>query len=411
MAIDVMNEVIAIILNLIIVMNYDQPAKEKSRELIWGHVISSLTHKRNQSTIVNPEIINEFTIRALSHIEEFIDASTFKQLAYNSDWEEFHNSVYQNRKASELRVAFFCGPEPINDIKHLLSRGIRQENIWGFELNREYYNNAKVELSNQGIYINLFQGNLHEFIRATPQKFDIVYLDFTNSLLSKDKNLLLLIDSLFSSALISDLSTLIINTCYPDKEKQNIEFLSRYFEYKKLIHRDLYGSKKGEKFHESLQVHGIYGDEVFKTIKSKFEKSYSEFSSSIIDLFSNIISPLNRITKLTTLHKKIFDLGKIEDAINRFEKIDLAEYDIGELGGYDLIMSADNYGYWHFIMNVINEKKPLSHFFNTKLNNEKFTPFELVKFYSLHHSIEEGYYDAFSKEVLDTVLRIQENTI
>lgn len=52
-------------------MNYNQPEKEKSRELIWEHVISSLTHQRNQTTIINPELINEFTLQALTKVREF----------------------------------------------------------------------------------------------------------------------------------------------------------------------------------------------------------------------------------------------------------------------------------------------------------------------------------------------------
>lgn len=212
-------------------MNYKQPKKEKSRELIWEHVISSLTHKRNQTTIVNPEIINEFTLQGIRKVSEITkDADLiFKQLAFNSDWEEYHYSVYQNKKASELKVAFFCGPEPVNDIKHLLSRGIRSENIWGFEVNKEDYKKARNDLLDKGLFINLFQGNLNDFIGSNPQKFDIVYLDFTNSLISKAKNPLLLINSLFESTFISDLTTIIINTCYPDRDNDNIEYLSRYF--------------------------------------------------------------------------------------------------------------------------------------------------------------------------------------
>jgi len=392
-------------------MKYSQPEKEKSRELIWEHAISSLTHKRNQSTVINPEIMNELTLKAKTYLKDIYEDEnlTFNQLSYNHDWEIFHNSVYQNRKASELKVVFFCGPEPINDLKHLLSRGVRPENIWGFELDPNNYKNAKEELLREEIYINLYQGNINEFIKANPQKFDIVYLDFTNSLISPKKNPLLLINSLFDSTIISDLTIIIINSCYPEVEKENIEFLKNYFEYKKWIHRSLLDNNQGNKFRESFISHSIYDSDLTKVIESKFEESYSEFSSSIFDLFSNVISPLNRITKLPSLYKKLFNNKKLEEAIEAFKKLDMC--DVENSCGGSLEFDTDNYGYWTFIENTIKDKSTLATFFNTKTENGKFTPFKLVQFYSLMYTIEAAYTDAFSDEIYDIVKKIQKNTI
>jgi len=394
---------------------YHQVEKEKSRELIWEHVISSLTYKRLQTTIVTPEILNEFTLKCANNIKDFYSSEDFifNQLHFNQDWVEYHNSVYGSKKPSDLKIAFFCGPEPISDLKHILSRGVRTENIWAFEIDKENYEKAKDEIYEFGAFINIFEGNLTDFIKSNPQKFDIVYLDFTNSLLSKKGNPLLLLNLIFESSFISDFSNVILNTCYPDKNQENIEFLSRFFSSKKWMHRSILGSEEGSVFHESLDALGIYGKEqVDKLIDSKFEESYSDFSSAIPDLFTNVINPISNIIKLPTLNKKIFNLEKVKDAIERFSRVDWNNYDVNDSGGFDLNMSAENYAYWHFADNIISEnKRPLSHYFSNSLKNENFTPFDTINFYSLMHSIEEGYFDAFSEEILNIVKQIEGNTI
>ena len=192
---------------MIVIRKNDELQPTRKRKIIWEHVISSLTFKRSQTTIVNPEIINEFTLQALTKVTEITSkskSSFFRQLEINSDWVEFHNSVYKTRNPSELKVAFFCGPEPVQDIKHLTSRGVRLENIWGFELDKSSYKLAIEEISSHDLSINLFQGNLNDFIKVNPQQFDIVYLDFTNSLISENKNPLILINSIFESSFISN---------------------------------------------------------------------------------------------------------------------------------------------------------------------------------------------------------------
>lgn len=394
---------------------YQQIEKEKSRELIWEHVISSLTYKRLQTTIVTPEILNEFTLKCANKVNEFYSSKDFifNQLHCNQDWLEYHNSIYTPKKPSDLKVAFFCGPEPVNDLKHILSRGIRTENIWAFEIDKENYIKAKEDIYKFGAYINIFEGNLNDFIKSNPQKFDIVYLDFTNSLLSKKSNPLLLLNTIFESSFINDLSNVIVNTCYPDENQETIEFLSKFFGSKKWIHRSMLGSDLGCTFHESLEAHGIIGNEnVEKLIKSKFIESYSDFATAIPDIFTNVINPISRIVKLPTLNRKIFNLEKLKDALIRFSRVDWNNYGDDEFGGFDLIMNADDYAYWHFADDIIAENiKPLSHYFSNSFKNENFTPFDTIKFYSLLHSIEEGYFDAFSDEILNVVLQIEKNTI
>ena len=54
------------------------------------------------------------------------------------------------------------------------------KNIWAFENNKVEYNKAIQELKRKYPYLKIHNGNIQEFFKNTPKKFDIVYhiLDF-----------------------------------------------------------------------------------------------------------------------------------------------------------------------------------------------------------------------------------------
>lgn len=393
--------------------SYTQEPKERTREIFWEHTINSLTVGRNQKTIFTPEIATEFTISCANKLKEYLPGEIIlNQISTNQYWLDFHQSVYGNKSSKDLKVAYFCGPEPINDLKHLIARGIQQENIWAFELVKANYENAKKQIIDFGIYINLFEGNLSDFSKTFPQKFDIVYLDFTNHLISKKQNPILLINTLFETNLITDLSCLIINTCYPDKTEENIDFLRMYHRNRKWIHRSIHGVEDGGVFQDSFEVNGIFDEEdISKIIEDKFSEAYSNYSSGFPDLFCNILHPMMRIFKLPTVNKKLFNSENLNNALSRLSRTDINNLGDSK-GGFDLIMSATNYPDWHFVDSLIsNEVKPFQTFFNTIIPYNKFTPFDAIKLYYLASSIEEGYFDAFSKELLTVVAKMDKNTI
>ena len=208
---------------------YTQDEKEKTREIIWEHSINSLTINRGQKTIFTPEIASEFTMHSANKAKElFAPDFIMNQIRINQIWLDYHQSVYKNKTSKDLKVAYFSGPEPINDLQHLLARGIQPENIWAFELGRDNYNEAKKQILEFGVFINLFQGKLEDFVNTYPDKFDIVYLDFTKHLISRSPSPALLINTIIQESFLSDLSVVIVNTCYPEKEEDNIKFLSDY---------------------------------------------------------------------------------------------------------------------------------------------------------------------------------------
>ncbi|WP_412504091.1 hypothetical protein [Shewanella indica] len=104
-------------------MTYTQDNKVKSRKALWNHAVSTLTINRESSRILNPEYLKTLwsyswhdvlaNVMDLSGYDEFLDG-------YLNNWLEFSNSCYGTKRPDELRVAYFSGPEPENDLAELL---------------------------------------------------------------------------------------------------------------------------------------------------------------------------------------------------------------------------------------------------------------------------------------------------
>jgi hypothetical protein len=60
---------------------------------------------------------------------------------------ELHATRIGNKKASELQVLFLSGPEPLNDLEIMMELGIRPENVWAVESDKEMFDHAHRHLS------------------------------------------------------------------------------------------------------------------------------------------------------------------------------------------------------------------------------------------------------------------------
>ena len=205
---------------------YKQTVKERSRELLWNHSVRSLTQSRLDSRVLNPEY--------LDRLWDYVKSSFDKSIYYSSvvlddlvyeDWKKFGETLYGVRRPEELKVAFFCGPEPENDVNHLVRLGVRIENIYAFENDKTSFKVAVDSLHDSFPNLKIFRGNILDFLSLNEVKFDIIYLDFTCSLLTDFKTVFAILDS----NVLADLGILIVNTTFPDKTsdaetyKKNIE--------------------------------------------------------------------------------------------------------------------------------------------------------------------------------------------
>lgn len=154
---------------------YKQPEKDKSRVLLWNHAVESLTSLRDSNRILNTTYMEHLWLYCQQQLNEKLDIEAFIQ------WKQYADICYQTKKPEELKIAFFCGNEPENDVKHLLGLGVRIENIYAFECDSNLFNLAVKSLHNTYPLLKIYKGKIEVFAELQNTKFDIVYLDFTGS--------------------------------------------------------------------------------------------------------------------------------------------------------------------------------------------------------------------------------------
>ena len=159
--------------------NYDQPEKKQARWLALCHAVESLTTYRESSPVVT---LDHFR-RGMNYICDSLEKTNkagytcfpvpHEQVKEKSKaFEELHATRVGKKQAGELQVLFLCGPEPMNDLEVMLELGIRPENIWAVESDREVFKQAVESLFVSGYGIKIYRGSLQQFLEIVPQQFE-----------------------------------------------------------------------------------------------------------------------------------------------------------------------------------------------------------------------------------------------
>ncbi len=372
---------------------YKQEVKEFSRNLIWKHSIESLTKNRTKSAILNEEYIDKlwnfvFKEGLLKYgLIESVNKNIFE------DWKSFSKQIYQeNKSENQLKVAYLCGPEPENDLKHIIELGVRIENVYAFEMEKDLYQTAIKSLKNTYPTLKIYNGKIDNFIKSTNVKFDIIYLDFTTPLFSRQSKAYQTIATLFENQALENLSSLIVNTSYPDKDEDNIDFLTSYFHYQSSYEYSVMNSTESEyqgRFVESNNCYGIYDKEEFKLIIEKnFNEAYSAFQTSFIINYSNHILPISNVIKNPITFKSIFQSNAevFKKLIKDFEKSE------------DILFEPSEYSLYYFFQEIINGESSLKKdwkSFITKNDYNKHSLNDAIKFFYMQ--LSSGYDANFIK--------------
>ena len=351
------------------VATYKQDTKEKSRELLWNHAVRSLTQSRTESRVLNCTYLDNLWDFVKMKFDQsgYLDPQELIDSEYE-DWKRFGESTYGSKKPEDLKVAFLCGPEPENDINHLVRLGVRIENIYAFESDKSCFKAAVESLHHTYPNLKIFRGNIIDFLNLNEVKFDITYLDFTGSILTEFKSIFRLLES----NVISDSGILIVNTTYPDLTEKNVEFLtqfylhSRCFEYAALHGYDEEYAKqeKETRFVESCGVFGYEEDTVREMVKANFECAYSVFQTRIVLLYANLIKPVVSAFNNKLLQERLFaataDIdGILADRKRESEFLQTAfESDMVPLSYIFEVMGYSNDGWKHFFEVDKGEKNP-----------------------------------------------------
>ncbi|MFP3916538.1 hypothetical protein U5N28_01910 [Lysinibacillus telephonicus] len=363
---------------------YKQSIKNKSRIQLWKHAINTVTVNRSNTRILTEEYIRELWMYICS--EEFFDSGFLNKIhfKYLNDWCEFANVTYGTKSPKELRVIYLSGPEPENDLKILLQLGISIENIWAVEANEEVYKKALENIKEKYPTLKIFNGIIEDFFEICPKEFDIVYLDFTAPLFSKEQKPFKTVNKLFDNQILSELGVLITNSNVPDKEEEGVEFLTDFF----LPHSNIEGTIHGligdneqpiTWFGDGAGSHYGYEREVFKEkIQMNFKEAYSSFCSIYPIFYSNLVSPYYRLFNNRAAYKKFFKYpeDKLKEEI---KEINTFNY-LSET--YFFFNSLEDYPAWSFLRSLSSSEYSIYKYWNTvftqKENGKKFSRLESV---------------------------------
>ena len=356
---------------------YKQDVKEQSRELIWQHAVCSLTSNRNSTRILTDDYIKnlwDYIFGKSKYTNRFFKNKPLPDIGFLNSWHSFAHNIYGCKEPSDLRIAYLCGPEPENDLNILLRLGLRIENIWAIESDKNTFITALENVKLQYPTLKIFHGSIDDFFGVYKLQFDIIYLDFTAPIFSKEAKPFLTIHKIFDDQVLSELGILITNYSVPDKNDDSVELLTKFFVDHEYMESSIYGyrDENGElQYHFGDGVGAHYGEgnvkELSKKIYENFEYAYSAFCSLYPVFYANIISPEFRVVKENVLRRKLFNDSDevIQKYINKKYENDYSCYQsYPEVGFVDRLSSSKTKlcQYWN---NVYSSKEAGTKFSRT----------------------------------------------
>lgn len=294
-------------------VSYKQDSKNKIRNCIFGNAIDILTTRRDNAAVVSVDYVAK-AFEYFKYSKDKLYRHCYNEY-YNQElikfWEEFHSSFVRPKEAKDLKVAYLCGPEPMNDFAELIKFGIHPQNIWAFENNNKEYDLALLDIKKSYPLLKIYNGTMQEFFEIVPKKFDIVYVDACGPLPSTDSKTLTIISSLFKFHRLSSPGVLLSNFACPDFTNDDIKdqyafLIGNYLFSKEVIEQKNSAGSWGNFY---LGEEDCYSskDLIKNIIYPQIEFNYGSFITRILfDLPSHII-PWFRLTCATNLWKKLFN--------------------------------------------------------------------------------------------------------
>jgi len=250
-------------------------------------------------------------------------------------WRSYASSEYGTRLPRDLKIAYLCGPNPRNDLDCLVNLGVRIQNVWAIEADRDTSTKALEEARRSFPELKIVPFKAHAFFEMAPVKFDVVYLDFTAPLFSLDKKHFEALHSLFDCQALSDLSVVVVNSCFPDEGQGIAEFLASFVAAMPSVpaaltedacDRDNSFDRKFERYTDGA---GPRADTPFEFCDQLAEAGirdlYSAFSTGYPIAYAAAVQPFLRTLKQAALRHRIFAKGDvIAEELHRFNDIHTA---------------------------------------------------------------------------------------
>ncbi len=296
---------------------YRQPSKKIVRTKALTHAVELLTTKRERCAIVPQDYIHRIISKMSAKDEhpDYLNAANVCESHDIKSWKTFRKSVVGTRSAGELTVAYLSGPEPTNDLEVLIGLGVRPENIWAFEIDKDNFTSALEDVERSKLRgVKLMNVSIEDYFISTPRRFDIIYFDACGPLPSREKKTTQAIINIFRHSALSSLGVLITNFSEPDISKKEV--------------LDNYGHDPDQEFTDGAESKGYdfgvppeeYQEEYdenndfINIVKNDFSNYYGAFITRHIADIASIISPMVHLLN-KPLHKEI--ISDIKAAVAR----------------------------------------------------------------------------------------------
>lgn len=405
-------------------VTYKQEEKQRSRIEIWTNAIDKLTTENRKARILEEDYLNNLISFCWNETLPYIFlGDTRPYISRGLSWVKKISKTYTPKKPEDLKIAFFCGPEPENDLEILLNLGISIENIWAFEIDGNAYNQAINTARASFPKLKIFPGSVGEFFKTTHHTFDIIYLDFVGSLLTKPSPPIAIINSVFDNQALSDLGVLIVNSCEPDANDENSSFLAKYFLNHQLVESSILNEDEDEDeddisyFTESPISHGHDYKSLKKTLNNNFSNAYSAFSTHYVMYYASMISPTLRFLQNSALKRQLFNEKK-SDITKTFEDLGSTDFLKKLLSGDnfdhlsiisgDRITNSESYPFWNFIDYLDPKGKTTSSYFKDffKKDKEGVSILYAAQFRESFHTMLTGADNLLSQRMLSALPKI-----
>lgn len=218
---------------------YTENEKNIARRAVLTEAITALTIYRDESTLADKKHVRKVKEELVSRDGYDKEHANLLSNETIAQWENFYASIVQKKDPKNLKVAYLSGPNPENDLREMTKLGVLPENIWAFETDEQTYNDAIISaLSSEFKFIKIIKSNIGSFFEVSPQKFDLIYLDFCGPLPSRNKKqkTLKTITNILNHHALNSPGALITNVSLPT-EQQDPEGLNLI---KKLVATYLY---------------------------------------------------------------------------------------------------------------------------------------------------------------------------
>lgn len=330
---------------------YKQEEKNIARSAVIGTAIRALCSDRAKSTLASRDHMRKVRDELISrggrdqYAAEHLSDETIER------WEKFYDAIIQFKNPENLKIAYLSGPNPENDLREMTKLGVLPENIWAFESHAKTYNDAVVSaLSSEFPFIKLIKAGVGDFFQASPQKFDIIYLDFCGPLPSKNKKskTLKTIANILSFHTLNSPGSLITNVCLPteeqDEESRSLlsKLVALYLYPKSFLECDEHENN----VIEGALTQGYDLDEWLEIVKADLDKYYSEYITRLLIDMVLEITPYDSFPSNHVLFRHLFDISdkaKLQKSIDTLFQYEVSKDDQVEVKQSDFTVSADDF--------------------------------------------------------------------